>query len=169
MKKRRSEPLYNILLPIWLLVWVPSFLWLLLIPANYLIDRLVLRWSLRDVEDRDGLCRRHCWKVCLAGFLSDFVGGLLLLGISLFSDSLSNSELLDKAIFGIQFNPFENVLSFVIVALAVALSGWCIYQLDRWILKRAGLSLEQARFSALRLALLTAPYLYLFPSGLLYQ
>ena len=28
------------------------WLWLLLIPANYLIDRIVLKWSLGDLEDK---------------------------------------------------------------------------------------------------------------------
>ena len=38
--------IYNVLFPLWLLVWIPSPLWLILIPANYIIDRLVLKLSL---------------------------------------------------------------------------------------------------------------------------
>jgi hypothetical protein len=37
------------------------------------------------------------------------------------------------------------------------------------ILQKAGLTIEQARRSAIRLALITAPYLYLLPSELLYR
>ena len=34
--------LHNVIFPIWLLVWIPSWLWLFLIPANLLVDGLVL-------------------------------------------------------------------------------------------------------------------------------
>lgn len=81
----------------WLIIFLPSYFWLVLIPLNYLIDRVVLKWSLGDKPDKGLFCRKHTWKICLAGFFSDFVG------------------------------------------------------------------------AAIRLALITAPYLYLFPSHLLYQ
>ena len=46
MRKKQSVTLYNILFPIWMLVWIPSPLWLLLIPLNFIIDYLVLYKSL---------------------------------------------------------------------------------------------------------------------------
>ena len=46
MDRDNEKVLYNVLFPIWLLVFFPSYLWLILIPANYMIDRIVLRWSL---------------------------------------------------------------------------------------------------------------------------
>ena len=49
---KNSTKLYNILLPLWFIIFIPSWLWLLLIPANYLIDRIVLKWSLGDLEDK---------------------------------------------------------------------------------------------------------------------
>ncbi len=49
LKRDRREVFYNILLPVWLLLFWPTYLWLLLIPANYLIDRFVLKWSLGGV------------------------------------------------------------------------------------------------------------------------
>lgn len=51
MRKKQSVTLYNILFPIWMLVWIPSPLWLLLIPLNFIIDYLVLYKSLpADVQ-----------------------------------------------------------------------------------------------------------------------
>lgn len=70
----KKEVIYNILLPIWILVFWPSWLWLFLIPANYLIDRLVLRWSLGEMPDKGAFCRKHTWKICIAGFFSDLCG-----------------------------------------------------------------------------------------------
>ncbi|WP_350453591.1 hypothetical protein [Slackia heliotrinireducens] len=172
MKQRPWSNVYNIMLPLWLLIFWPSYLWLLLIPLNYLIDRIVLKWSLKDMPEAGAFCRRHTWKICLAGFASDFVGMLVLLVAflvpTLVADPSQSDALLDAIEYGIGFNPFSNIVAFLIVALAVAMSGLCIYTLDRFILMRAGLDREQAKRSALRLALITAPYLYFFPSSVLY-
>ena len=59
-------------------------------------------------------------------------------------------------------------VAFLVTALSVAASAGLLYLIDRKILRKAGLSAEQAKKSALRLALITAPYLYFFPSELLY-
>ena len=56
MKKNETVRLYNILLPLWLLLFWPSALWLVLIPANYLIDRFVLRWSLGEMPEKGAFC-----------------------------------------------------------------------------------------------------------------
>ena len=136
----KGTRLYNILFPLWMLIFIPSWLWVLLIPLNYLIDRVVLRWSLGDLPEKGAFCRRHTWKICLAGFTSDFIGALLLLGVFFFGVLLG----IDEEAF------FETVQ-------------------DRWIRKKAGLSLEQAKKSAIRLALITAPYLYLFPTSVIYN
>ena len=50
--KNISTKIYNILLPLWLLIFLPSYLWLALIPLNYVIDRVVLRWSLGDMPEK---------------------------------------------------------------------------------------------------------------------
>ena len=172
MTKNNSVKLYNILLPLWILIFWPSPLWLVLVPANYLIDRFVLRWSLGDMPEKGAFCRRHTWKICLAGFLSDLIGACIMLGVFMCSvviaDDSPVKEMMDKIEYGVGFNPFDNIGGFLVTALAVAVAGGCIYLIDRKILLKAGLSVEQARKSALRLALITAPYLYFFPSELLY-
>ena len=168
---RNDVRLYNILLPIWLLIFFPSWLWLILIPANYLIDRIVLRWSLGDMTDKGLFCRKHTWKICLAGFLSDFAGALLMLGIMMLFSGIDGdgSSFLEKAGEGIVVDPFSNILSLIIVAAAIILSGICIYCLDKSILKKAGLEPEQIKRSAVRLAIITAPYVYLLPSKWFYD
>ena len=165
--KNTTTKIYNILLPLWLLIFLPSYLWLALIPLNYVIDRVVLRWSLGDMPDKGLFCRRHTWKICLAGFLSDFAGALILLIISIPLADL-NEKLYDIG-HAIMFDPFSNPVGLLIVVASIAVSAVCINFLDKWILGRAGLDPEQVKRSALRLALITAPYLYLFPSRLLYK
>ena len=164
---------YNLLFPAWLLLFWPSFLWLFLIPANYLLDRFVLKWSLGDMPDKGLFCRKHTWKICLAGFFADFVGFLILLGVFLLLGTRENGgpaqDFWDEFGYGVGFNPFANALAFLVVALAVAVAGFLIYSLDKRILKRTGLEIAQVKRSALRLALITAPYLFFFPSAIIYN
>ena len=162
---------YNILMPIWLLIFFPSWLWLLLIPANYLIDRIVLKWSLGDMPEKGLFCRKHNWKICLAGFASDFAGAILLFALNqlMFGMNDDVNSFISKAADGLMFNPFSNVLSLIIVIAAIAISAVCIYKLDKSILIKAGLDIDQAKKSAIRLAIITAPYVYLIPSEWFYN
>ena len=168
MRKDGEVRLYNIFLPIWLLLFWPSPLWLAVIPVNYLIDRVVLRWSLGDMPDKGLFCRKHTWKICLAGFAGDFAGAALLFAVYMAGADNSGPELFEDLAYGVGFNPFSHPLAFLCVAAAVAAAGVLIYFIDRAILKGAGLTPVQAKRSALRLALITAPYLYFFPSTVLY-
>ncbi len=168
---KSDNKVYNILLPIWLLIFFPSWLWLLLIPANYLIDRIVLRWSLGDMPEKGLFCRNHNWKICLAGFASDFAGAILLFALNQLMYGLNDdaNSFISKAADGLMFNPFSNVLSLIIVIAAIAISAVCIYKLDKSILIKAGLDIDQAKKSAIRLAVITAPYVYLIPSEWFYN
>ena len=161
--EKKTLRLYNILLPVWMLVWWPSWLWLFLIPGNYLIDRIVFRRSLKGREDRDALCRRHTWKLCLAGFASDFAGAAIML-FTVYATERSR-----EFNYAIAYNPFSHWGALAVTVLSVALAGLLIFLLDRLILKKSGLDEAQARRSGLWMAAVTAPYLFLFPSGLLYR
>lgn len=165
--------MYNVIFPIWLFVWWPSWLWLVLIPGNYLVDRLVLRHSLKGRDDRDALCRSHTWKVCLAGFASDFAGSCFLFAVMMLTDllgtALGGQRWLYAMSSALTVNPFGNIGAFVLTCLGIALAGYCIYRLDAVILRRAGLDDGQAMRSARLLAIVTAPYLFLLPVELFWQ
>lgn len=189
--KSNSISMYNVLFPIWLLVLLPSWLWLILIPANYLIDRLVMGWSLRrgmrttadsgtanhaeteiaaTVSTIKAICRKNAWKICVAGFVSDFAGSLFLMAAALLGGDVAEGTWIEDALYQVNTNPFANPLSFIVVAAAIVLSGVCIYLLDRQILSRIpGVGMAQARRTALHLAIITAPYLFLIPSSILYS
>ena len=168
---KSDNKIYNILLPIWLIIFFPSWLWLLLIPANYLIDRIVLMWSLGDMPEKGLFCRNHNWKICLAGFASDYAGAILLFALNQLMCGMNDdvNSFISKAADGLMLNPFSNVLSLVIVIAAIVLSAVCIYKLDKSILTKAGLDIDQAKKSAIRLAIITAPYVYLIPSEWFYN
>ena len=172
MKQRNQTRLYNIMLPLWLLLLWPSPLWLVLIPVNYLLDRIVLRWSLGDMPDKGLFCRNHTWKICLAGFVSDLAGIAILFAVTFLSGMAYGGnkagEFLENLEYGVGFNPFSSIPAFLIVVIAIAVSGLCIYLIDKAILTKAGLDDGLAKSAALKLAIITAPYLYLFPSDLMY-
>ena len=87
----------------------------------------------------------------------------------LIGDNSAVKPLMDEIEYAVGFNPFSSFGGFLITALSVALAGACIYLIDKKLLSKAGLTVEQAKKSALRLALITAPYLYFFPSELIYR
>ena len=198
MRQKQSVTLYNILFPIWLLVWIPSPLWLLLIPLNFVIDYVVLYKSLPDDVEReksvsDGVqvnkslpddversknvpdsvlrkafCNTYAWKICAAGFAADFIGSLFLFAAFMITSS-HKLDSLRPISHGLGLNPFESFAAFLIVVCAILLAAYCIYRFDSYLLKRAGLPEEQGRKSALWLAVATAPYLFLLPSEILYR
>ncbi len=198
MRQKQSVTLYNILFPIWLLVWIPSPLWLLLVPLNFVIDYVVLYKSLPDgvkreknVSDggqgnkslpddversknfpdtvpRKAFCNTYAWKICAAGFAADFIGSLFLFAAFMITSS-HKLDSLRPVSHGLGLNPFESFAAFLIVVCSILLAAYCIYRFDLYILKRAGLSEEQGRKSALWLAVATAPYLFLLPSEILYR
>ncbi len=162
MKKKNDMRVYNLMFPVWMLVWWPSWLWLALIPLNYGIDALVLRLSLSAGSDRAAFLRKHTWKICLAGFASDFLGSALLFAVYAFTPG-------DPLSYNLAYAPFGNAAALAVTLAALLLSAGAIFLLDRRILLRAGLDPDGARRAARNLAVFTAPYLFLFPSGLLYR
>ena len=159
MNHRKTIRLYNILFPIWMLIWIPSWLWLILIPANLLIDGLVLYYSQKKLQsEAPRLIRKRLWKVCPAGFRADLAGAVLLVVIAYNAGSELSSAL--------TWNPFTNFWALLLTLLAIALAGLLIYWFNRLIFRSYGI--ETAHGIALRMAVLTAPYLFLLPASLIY-
>ncbi len=77
-------------------------------------------------------------------------------------------EQLAREIASAQFtSPFVSLDVLSVFLAAVVFSGICICIIDRWILKKQGLDAKTAGKIALLLAVLTAPYLMLYPTGLI--
>lgn len=168
---KKEYKLYNILFPIWMLIFFPTYLWLFLIPANYLIDYLVTRLSMKHlgIEEYQKKALRHSWKICIIGFLSDFIGAAVLLGTELILDRQGNRDWYEL-INGINWNPFVNIYSFLLITAGIVIAGVCIYFLNQWMLgKDKDLTKQQVKKIALYLAVFTAPYLFLIPSMWIYR
>ena len=177
MKKKRLT-LYNLILPFWLILWFPSWIWLIIIPANYVIDRLVFTIvSKKQKPELDQkFFRKHTWKIYLIGFGSDFIGVLLLLLpniIELIFDTTEGGFFDTEGYYNfsnaLNYNCFLHPAALLITLAAIALSGFLIYIFDRAVIfKTKAFTKEQANKTAFFLAIFTAPYLYLLPMQLFY-
>ena len=72
---KREHRLYNIILPIWLLILFPE-IWLILLPGNLIVDCLVLFLTLLALkhQGKGRVMKKLWWKFWLLGFAADAVG-----------------------------------------------------------------------------------------------
>ena len=156
----KSYKLYNVLFPLWMLILLPVT-WLVVIPANFLIDSLVLIlalhfWIKKPIKE---IWKKSIIKVFVFGFLSDFVGaGFLLAG-------LYASAYLDfGTVFEETCNGPTSFGGFLLLLFAAFLSGICIYFADlKFAFKKLELETAEKKKLALALAIATAPYTFFIP------
>lgn len=171
---KRDEKLYNVLFPLWFLLLVPIS-WLIVIPANFVIDllALLLAMKLLRMPDIGKNLKSAVLKSWLAGFAADLVGGGAMFLSVLAGEFLPGpvrSWVYHNITEAVMVNPFSSVGGFLWTAVCVALAGGIIYLLNlKFCLKKTTLSLAQKRKLALAMALVTAPYLFFLPTTLLYR
>src|SRR5699024_2018586 len=81
MMEKRPLKLYNVIFPIWILMFWPSPpVFLLTLLGNLAIDCLVVFLALLALKHsaRGAVLKRCWWRVWLFGFLSDIIGALWL-------------------------------------------------------------------------------------------
>jgi hypothetical protein len=151
---KKTVKLYNVMMPIWLMLLFPTYLWLLILPVNFLIDSLVVAITtrVRRIEPTRRVWQASILLVWIFGFISDFIGaGLTLLMELLFGSYLN----LDTIHF-----PGLTLISIP----GVLLAGVLIYVFNRYVsFRRSGLKTEDVKALALTLAIATAPYTMLIP------
>ena len=171
---KRDEKLYNVLFPLWFLLLVPIS-WLIVIPANFVIDllALLLAMKLLRMPDIGKNLKSAVLKSWIAGFAADLVGGGAMFLSVLAGEFLPDpvrSWVYHNITEAVMANPFSSVGGFLWTAGCVALAGGIIYLLNlKFCLKKTTLSLAQKRKLALAMALVTAPYLFFVPTVLLYR
>ena len=171
---KRDEKLYNVLFPLWFLLLVPIS-WLIVIPANFVIDllALLLAMKLLRMPDIGKNLKSAVLKSWLAGFAADLVGGGAMFLSVLAGEFLPGpvrSWVYHNITEAVMVNPFSSVGGFLWTAVCVALAGGIIYLLNlTFCLKKTSLTLPQKRKLALAMALVTAPYLFFVPTVLLYR
>lgn len=172
-KKGTGIKLYNVIFPIWML-WLFPQTWVVILPANFLIDLLVIVLTMRHLQIPD--IKRKAggmiFKTWLCGFAADFVGNFLMIAIE-FPEFDINTAFgrwwYDYVSGPAVFNPFSSIWAFLWVTICVIVTALCIYGLNKKICL-AGTDLEewQKKKLALSLAVFTAPYLFYLPTEWFY-
>ena len=170
MMEKKPLKLYNVIFPIWILMFWPSPpVILLTLLGNLAIDCLVMFLALQALKHpaRGAVLRRCWWKVWLYGFLSDIIGALWL-AAGLFGawalGADGNAGWVSDFAMAMTVNPFRHPLAFVWTAVGVAIAGVCIYCFDRRVFRRIPeLDGRQSHILALTLAIVTAPWLFFIP------
>ena len=157
---------YNIIFPIWLLLLFP-LTWIVVLPANFLIDTLVLILTMKHLQIPS--IQKH-WKTCILkvwgfGFLADILASILLMfAPELFLFALPN-ELHYSILTSVHYNPLDNIWAFLIVTLFVIVAGILIYFFNRkYSFKKLELQPAIQHKLALMLAVWTAPYIFYLPT-----
>jgi len=164
---KKDVRLYNIILPIWLLVLVPS-VWLVVIPGNLAVDCLVLWGTLAVLKhtQKKAVVKQLWWKFWLLGFAADGVGILCLLSalIPMGFPGISETGYEDQILAPLMGNCFRSLPALVWTLAAIALAGVCIYAFDKRAMARCQLLSEGEKHRiALAMAVITAPWLFLVP------
>lgn len=170
MNLRNQKPvvLRNMILPIWLL-WIFPSTWLIIFPANLVLDFLVTFLALYflHIPNRKQVLKRSFLKIWLLGFFADFIGALGLIAtifLSFSGDSPFVKWLSDFSS-AVAFNPFQMFSSCLWVAFCVLISGFFIFLFNYKIsFRRTDLDSSTKKKMSLILAVFTAPYLYFLPT-----
>ena len=162
-----SLKLYNVLFPLWILIFFPQVL-AIVIPGNLIVDaaELLIALAVLGCREKGAVIRKCWWKVWLLGFAADLIGAAWMV-LGWFVTSWVPS--LDSSLGKILYNPFGHPAAFLWTAAGVAIAGWFIFLLDRRVFRSVPeLTSRQSTRLALTFAIVTAPWLFFLPLYSLY-
>ncbi len=178
--KKRSVVMYNMIFPVFIIfspmimIMLPfaeplwAFVWLLLIVGgnlvlDWVVTALALRWQkIPNVRQKSLSALLRVW---LAGFAADFLSSLMLLAVML----IDNDWIYQNIHSYFYNNVFEGPFALAYTLAAILFGGALIYRFNiNWALEPVDITDEQRRRTALTLAVLTAPWLFLLPTRLFY-
>ena len=145
--------LYNILFPIWLFWIFPTYVWMIILPINFLLDSLVVLWMAKRNHVELSVWKKSILNIWIIGFVSDIVGALLILLLMIGIDFLNFPW--DTMHF-----PGTTLMSIP----GVILAGILIYHLNRKMsFMNCNIDENTVKKISMALAIFTAPYAMLIP------
>jgi len=163
---------YNVIFPIWLIIFLPPVIIVTLI-GNFLIDSLVVVACFHAFRlaspsmDLKTFYKKSIVKVWLFGFLADFIGAALLLLTGLAGEAVL--QLSDDLLGGIFYDPYSHPAALVILFACTLLSGFFIFLFNYRLTFRKLIEDQKTRFKvALVLAITTMPWTFLLPTKWFY-
>lgn len=148
--KKNQVKLYNVMFPFWMIMALPSLLWMIIIPGNFAIDSLVLFVAMIafKIENKKDAYKKYIWKIFGFGMLSDIIGSAFLF----------LSMICEIGIMGDEW--YLTIPALVIASFFIFLFNY------KFTFKDIE---KKLRFKfALTFAIITAPYTFLVPSSWLY-
>lgn len=162
--KKQEVRLYNMIMPVWLLVIFPVT-WIPVLAGNFVIDSLLLLLflKLRKHDDIRTKWKKSIVKVWLFGMLSDIVGGAIIVLSAVIAGMINDQSRFSRYILG----PIWRDPGAAAVCVAcMLLSSLLIYLFDSKISFRKAIGDPRERkILALLFAVVTTPWL--FASGIL--
>lgn len=147
---KKDIKLYNVLFPFWMILMIP-WLWLIVLPGNFIIDSIVLTVSMAilKVADKKQWYKRYIFKIFGFGMIADIIGSAyMLLMMMVFEVGTMGDEL-------------------YLTLPALAISAILIFLFNYFFtFKKTDKSLR-LKFSVI-FATVTAPYTFLVPSSWIY-
>ena len=173
MNKKKDIKIYNVIFPIWML-WIFPMTWIIVLPGNFIIDSAVILIALKllKIDKKKLIYKKTILKVWIFGFISDFIGGIILISSGFIN--FSNSEVMREWWYKnietpVFYNPFQSIYGFLWVTVAVIITSIFIYILNLKIsFKNLELEESTKKKLALALAIFTAPILFYLPTSWFY-
>ncbi|MDD3429928.1 MAG: hypothetical protein PHG02_08000 [Oscillospiraceae bacterium] len=167
---KKQTKLYNLIFPVWLL-WLIPITWLVILPANFIIDLTVILLTLRHlkVDEIKKKAKSVILKTWIFGFVADFIGtvGMFLASVIDFDFNTPIGKWWYQNISNaVSYNPFSSVWGFLWVTVCVIITALFIYLFNYKIcFKKLDLSPPQKKALALSMAVFTAPYVFYLPTA----
>lgn len=171
--RNNNIKLYNLIFPIWLL-WLIPITWIVVLPANFLIDLIVVVLIMKylKVSDIKIKAKSVIFKVWIFGFIADFIGtaAMFLANIINFNYETELGKWWYINISSaVSYNPFESIYALLWVTVCMIITSFFIYLFNyKFCLKKSNLDSKQKKKLALSLAIFTAPYLFYIPTAWFY-
>ena len=151
MKDRKKDVrLYNVLFPFWMILMFP-WMWLVVLPGNFLIDSLVLivMMAVLKISEKKQFYKHHIFQIFGFGMLSDIVGAAFMLFLMLVFELGSMGD-----------EPYLTVPALFISAALIFVFNYFVTfrKIDK----------KQRFLMATVYTVVTAPYTFLVPSSWLY-
>ncbi len=168
--KTNKIKLYNLIFPIWLL-WLIPITWIIVLPANFLIDLVVVKLTLKfyHVSDIKRIAESIIVKVWVFGFIADFIGTAAMFMANVIDfdrQSYMKKWWYENISNAVSYNPFDSIYAVIWVTVSVVITACCIYFFNYKIcLKKAELSNDLKKKLALSLSIFTAPYVFYLPTA----
>lgn len=165
----KNEKLYNLIFPIWMLLFLPPVIFMTL-GGNFIIDSIVLvityyAFKLNNMgTNLKSFYKESILKVWIFGFIADIIGASILFTIISLGQGLSYE--LTSAI---SYDPFRYLIAFFIIIFAMMVSGFFIFLFNYKYTFNNLISDKTLKFKvAFTIAIITIPWTFLLPTKWFY-